>query len=167
MDTNTYRHILGLRAIRKYSDQSVRPDDLDQILEAARWTGSAKNRQNWSIIVVDDPHQLDRLASCAPFGGPLSAAPLALALVAEGGAYQFDIGRMSQNIMLAAGAVGLVSCPVTLHYAERAAKVLAIPEDRQCRYAVALGYPSAESRPARMGGRKPLDDLVHHNTYGS
>ncbi|MDQ3782946.1 MAG: nitroreductase family protein, partial [Actinomycetota bacterium] len=25
------------------------------ILEAARWTGSAKNRQDWSFVVVDDP----------------------------------------------------------------------------------------------------------------
>ena len=164
--SSTYDTILRLRAIRKYADRPVEPEDLRRVLEAARWTGSAKNRQDWSIIVVEDREQMDRLASCAPFGGPLSAAPVALALVQEGSAYGFDIGRLAQNIMLAASALGMVSCPITLHNKEKAVEVLAIPEGRRCRYAIALGYPSSASRPAKAGGRKPLEEIIHRNSYG-
>ncbi|MDE0643442.1 MAG: nitroreductase family protein [bacterium] len=162
----TYQRILGLRAIRRYSERSLEAADLRQVLEAARWTGSAKNRQNWSIVVVDDPDQLARLKECAGFGGPLSAAHVALALVQEGATYEFDIGRMAQNIMLAADDLGLVSCPVTLHKNEEARQVLGIPEGRHCRYAIALGYPGPASQPARAGGRKPLEEIVHRNRYG-
>ena len=165
--STTYDSILRLRAIRNYSDRPVEPEDLLRVLEAARWTGSAKNRQNWSIIVVDDRAQLDRLAACASFSGPLSKAAAALALVQEGSTYGFDMGRMAQNIMLAAAAIGMVSCPITLHNNEQAHQVLEIPEGRRCRYAIALGYPSPASRPAKAGGRKPLDEIVHSNFYGS
>ena len=43
----TYRTILGLRAIREFRDDPLEQEDLDRVLEAARWTGSAKNLQNW------------------------------------------------------------------------------------------------------------------------
>ena len=162
----TYDSILRLRAIRNYADRPIEPEDLRRVLEAARWTGSAKNRQDWSIIVVEGPEQMDRLASCAPFGGPLSVAPVALALVQEGTAYGFDIGRLAQNIMLAAAALGMVSCPITLHNQEKAVDVLEIPEGRRCRYAIAMGYPSPSSRPAKAGGRKPLEEIIHRNSYG-
>ncbi|MCE2530836.1 MAG: nitroreductase family protein, partial [Acidimicrobiia bacterium] len=45
--STTYDSILRLRAIRNYADRPVEPEDLRRVLEAARWTGSAKNRQNW------------------------------------------------------------------------------------------------------------------------
>ena len=54
----TYDEIVGLRAIRQYRQEPLRKDDLDAILEAARWTGSSKNRQDWAFIVVDDAHVL-------------------------------------------------------------------------------------------------------------
>ena len=55
--TSTYDTLLKLRAIRQFEDRPIEPADLDAVLEAARWTGSSKNLQNWSFIVVDDPEQ--------------------------------------------------------------------------------------------------------------
>ena len=81
------------------------------------------------------------------------------------GGYEFDSGRVAQNVMLAADAIGLATCPVTLHRDDEAAAVLGLPDGRRCRYAIALGYASADARPGRMGGRKPLDELVHRNRY--
>ena len=62
--TETYRSILGLRAIRDYQDRPVSQDDLDRVLEAARWTGSAKNLQKWAVVVVHDRDQIERVADC-------------------------------------------------------------------------------------------------------
>lgn len=138
------------------------------ILDAARWTGSSKNRQLWSFVVIDDPAQIEAFASAGSFTGPVRAAPLTIALVQEPEGYEFDTGRLAQNIMLAADALGVASCPVTLHDEQRAGEVLGLPEGARCRYAVALGYPApGEHRPAVAGGRKPLDTLTHGNTYGS
>ncbi len=42
--------------------RAIPKEDLLRVLEAARWTPSAHNMQNWEIVVVDDPAVLDRLA---------------------------------------------------------------------------------------------------------
>ena len=162
-----YDAILGLRAIRQFADRPVDPADLDAVLEAARWTGSSKNLQNWSFIVVDDPQQKVRLESAGDFTAPIANAPMAICLVQEPDGYEFDTGRLAQNIMLAADAIGLATCPITLHRDEVAAEVLGLPEGRRCRYAVAIGYPGPSSEPGRMGGRKPMREVAHRNAYGS
>lgn len=163
----TYDHILRLRAIRSFRSDPVAEDDLSRLLEAARWTGSSKNRQLWSFVVVADPEQKERLAECGTFTSPIRDAPMALALVQEPGGYEFDTGRLAQNVMLAADAIGLASCPITLHRDERAGEVLGLPAGARCRYAIAVGYPAPSAGARRLGGRKPLDELVHRDRYGT
>jgi nitroreductase len=163
---DVYQHILGLRAIRTFKEEPLSETDLNAVLEAARWTGSSKNSQHWSFVVVQDPEQRQRLAGCGYYTDPVRAAPVTVALVQEPGGNDFDIGRLAQNIMLGADAIGVVSCPVTLHKDGEAAKVLGLKEGAHCRYAITLGYPDGVSRQSPYGGRKPLEQLVHRNRYG-
>ena len=174
MSAEEYDHVLGLKTVRRFQDRAVSGSDLEQILQAARWTGSAKNLQLWSFIVVDDPEQKERMIACGDFMTPVVNAPLAIALVRHADGYDFDTGRLAQNIMLAADAIGVGSCPVTMHRQDEAHEVFGIPEGMFCRYAIALGYEddSAErqGRAAQKQwlpvGRKPLDELVHQNRWG-
>lgn len=165
MTRDAYDLIKGLRAIRSYRPEALAEDDLGAILEAARWTGSSKNRQNWSFIVVTEPGQIEALAACGDFTDPVRAAPATIVIVQEPEGHEFDVGRVAQNIMLAAKAVGVASCPITLHRDADARTLLDVPDDRRCRYAVALGYPAATAAPARWGGRKPAETLVHQDRY--
>jgi len=162
-----YSHILALRAVRAFEDRRIADGDMERILEAARWTGSAKNRQHWAFVVMTDPEEKDRLATAGDFTDPIRNAPAAIALVQEPEGYEFDTGRVAQNIMLAAAAIGVATCPITLHHEDAAAEILGLPAGARCRYAIALGYPARESGPSRFGGRRPLDELVHHDHYGS
>lgn len=162
-----YDDILSLRAIRQFTDDPVSDDDLGRLVEAMRWTGSSKNRQNWSWVVVTDPAQQERLAGCGDFTAPIAAAPVTFALVQEPEGYEFDTGRLAQNLMLAADAIGLASCPITLHREDRAAEVLGLPAGTRCRYAVVVGHPSPAAGPARFGGRKPIEALTHRDRYGT
>jgi len=43
-------------------DRPVAQKDLADILEAARWSPTAHNMQNFEIVVVDDPQKLDAIA---------------------------------------------------------------------------------------------------------
>ena len=165
MANGSYEFVIGLRAIREYTDEPLAAEHLAAILEAARWTGSAKNRQDWSFIVIQDAGQLAKVAECGDHTDPLRHSAATIVIVAEPGGYEFDTGRLAQNIMLAAAAIGVASCPVTLHRDEDAARVLGVGEGRKCRFAVALGYPAEHAGPARFGGRKPLDELVHRERY--
>ncbi len=171
----TYESVLRLRTVRQFQPEQLAQGDIDQILQAARWTGSAKNLQLWSFIVIDDAEQQERLLDAGDFLTPIANAPMTIALVSHPGGYEFDMGRLAQNILLAAAALGVGGCPVTLHHEEVAHEVLAIPAGYRCRYAVALGYPDEKQesgarsrrRASSFGGRKPLSELVHHNRFGS
>lgn len=163
--SETYERILNLKAIRSYQARPLDEADVERIVEAARWTGSSKNSQNWSFVLVRDRDQIERLAECGDFTAPVLKAPATLALIQERDGYEFDTGRLAQNIMLAADAIGVATCPITLHRDEDVARVLGLPEGRRCRYAVTLGYPAADAAPAKFGGRKPIGELLHHDRY--
>jgi nitroreductase len=164
-----YDAIRSLRVVRAFRPDPIPREVLDEILEAGRWTGSSKNRQGWAFVVVDDAEGRDRLASAGSFSGPIRASAVSVALVRTAEGNDFDIGRVAQNIMLAAAARGVGSCPVTLHDSDRARQVTGIPPDAECRYAVALGYadegPEQAQRTRRreqgVSGRKPVGDIVH------
>jgi nitroreductase len=160
-----YEHIVGLRAIRNFRREQLSAEDLGAILEAARWTGSSKNTQEWAFVVIQDPGQIDRFAACGDFTTPVRNAPTTIALVKEPAGNMFDVGRVAQSIMLAAAALGVASCPVTLHREQEAAAVLGLGGGQRCRYAVTLGYPAPDAAPRKFGGRKPLEDVVHWDRY--
>src|SRR5690606_15407150 len=166
MSREIYDFILSLRALRSYTDEPLCDDDLEAVLEAARWTGSSKNQQNWSFIVVTKRDRLQALAECGDFTDPVRDSAATIVIVQEPAGYEFDTGRAAQNMMLAAKARGIASCPITFHRDGDVRRLLDVPDDRRTRYGVALGYPTEEAKPRRYGGRKAPDDLVHRETYG-
>jgi len=162
--SDNYDLIVKLRAIRDFESDPLSDDDLAAILEAARWTGSSKNRQDWSFIVVTGD-RLQGLAEHGDFTDPVRGSVATIVLVKEEGGNMFDIGRAAQNIMLAAKAIGVASCPITLHRSAEAREFLGAPEGTVTGYAVALGYAAASASPRRFGGRKPADAVVRFDRY--
>ncbi|MEA1903930.1 MAG: nitroreductase family protein [Actinomycetota bacterium] len=160
-----YDFIIKLRAIRDYEDRPLASDDLNAILEAGRWTGSSKNRQNWSFVAITDAERLQGLAEHGDFTQPVRDSVATIVLVQEEEGYEFDIGRAAQNMMLAAKAVGVASCPITLLRSENARRFLGAPEGTIVRYAISLGYPSGDAQPARFGGRKSAETVIRTDRY--
>jgi nitroreductase len=165
MPDDTYDFILGLRAIRDYNPDPLSNEDLGAILEAGRWTGSSKNRQSWSFIAVTDPERIQGLAAHGDFTDPVRNSVATIVLVQEQGGNMIDIGRAAQNKMLAAAALGVASCPITLHRDTDAAKYLGIPDGAIARYAISLGYPAEDSKPANFGGRKKAAQVIKLDRY--
>ncbi|HEX6220689.1 MAG TPA: nitroreductase family protein, partial [Acidimicrobiia bacterium] len=162
---DTYEFILGLRAIRDYRPDPLSNKDLGAILEAGRWTGSSKNSQDWSFIAVTDPERIQSLAEHGDFTQPVRDSAATIVLVQEPGGNMFDIGRAAQNMMLAARALGVASCPITLHRYREAAEFLGVPDGAVARYAIALGYPAEDAAPRNFGGRKKTADVVKLDSY--
>lgn len=163
--SDIYDFIIRLRAIRDYTADPLTTEDLEAILEAARWTGSSKNRQDWSFVTITDPDRLQGLAEHGDFTQPVRDSKATVVLVQEEGGNMFDIGRAAQNIMLAAKAIGVASCPITLHRENDAREFLDAPDGTIVRYAVALGYPAEDARPAMFGGRKSSESLIRLDRY--
>lgn len=162
---DTYDFIVGLRAIRDYMPEPLSNEDLGAILEAARWTGSSKNRQAWTFVAVTDPDRIRALTEHGDFTQPVRDSVATIALVQEPEGNEFDIGRAAQNIMLAAEAIGVASCPVTFHRHEDVAALLGVPVGATTRYGVALGYPTEDAAPRKLGGRKSAAQVVKLDSY--
>ena len=64
--TDTLQAIRKVRQTRRYAPDPVDPEALREILEVARWSGSAANRQPWHFVVVDDREQLRQLSEVRP-----------------------------------------------------------------------------------------------------
>jgi nitroreductase len=162
---DNYDFVIKLRAIRDYQPDPLSDEDLMAILEAGRWTGSSKNRQDWSFIAITDPDRLRGLAEHGDFTQPVRDSVATVVLVKEHGGNMFDIGRAAQNMMLAASAIGVASCPITLHREKDARVFLGAPEGTQTRYAIALGYPTPDAKPRQFGGRKGSEAIVKYDRY--
>ena len=171
--------VRSLRSVRRFSPRPIPEDVLLDVLESARWTGSAKNTQPWHLILLRERETLRALSACGQFAYHLADATLGVALVMNGRGNAFDAGRLAQNIMLAAWAHGVGSCVASLYPEannKRARHLLGIPPERSIHSAISLGYP-ADERALRLSadrggltsvpiGRQELSDLVSWERFG-
>ncbi len=171
----TMRAIGSIRVVREFSADPIATADLDRILDAGRRAGSSKNLQRWDFIVVTDRERLARLAEIGPYAGHLAGAALAIALVtpeprAPGAplSIEWDMGRAAQNMVLAAWALGIGSCPATVYEQDLAREILGYPADHHCEYVLSFGHPADPERlvrPNRAGGRRAIDEIVHRERW--
>ncbi|HEY6541419.1 MAG TPA: nitroreductase family protein [Ktedonobacteraceae bacterium] len=165
----------GLRAVRQFRAGEVPQEVVDAILDVARWSGSASNRQHWEFLVIREKETLQALAKCEGYAHHLAGAALGIVVVMAGNPAlvdqeTYDEGRLSERIMLAAEAHGVGSSIGWFKGQGRtdAKALLGIPQERLVRTVISLGYPDEEARQARpkvADARKPLTELVHWERY--
>ncbi|ACQ78312.1 nitroreductase [Beutenbergia cavernae DSM 12333] len=162
----------ALRQSRFFTDRPVPREDLERILDIARWTGSAKNSQPWHLVVVEDRETNAELATYGAFTQFLAgvAASIVIVLDGDGRSQAYDEGRLSERAMLAAAHLGLGSGTAWFGTSEARAQVrelLGIPEHLHPYSAVGLGYTDAsraQAAPA-LRGRKPFEEIVSWGRY--
>jgi nitroreductase len=160
LPVETWLAIASKRDVRDYAPTPIPPEVERRILDAGRLSGSSRNTQRWEFVVVEAAQQELAAAVYAPHN--VATAALVIAIVGEAGG--FDVGRASQNMMLAAWNDGVASCPNWIRDAETAARICG----GEVKMILSLGYAakprdvgarSAEEWSARAR-RAPLDDLV-------
>jgi nitroreductase len=152
--------IASKRDLRDYAETPIPPDVERRILDAGRISGSSQNTQKWEFVVVEAAKQELSDAVYAP----RNVATAALVIAIVGAAGGFDVGRASQNMMLAAWNEGVASCPNGIRDPEAAARICG----GEVKMVISFGYParprdvdarSADEWSARAK-RAPLDELV-------
>jgi nitroreductase len=161
---DAYTCIRTKRDTRAYQNKPIEEATLGRILQAGRMAGSAKNMQPCRFVVIQGEAQKKELAACGQFSAYIPTAPVVVAVVIPEDGRTFDAGRSAQNMMLAAWAEGITSCPVTMHDAACAHRVLGLPDAHRVAIVLALGYP-APDEGRRTSPRIPLDELVHRERW--
>lgn len=158
------------RQTRRFQPGAIPEDQLHAILTVARWSGSASNKQPWTLIVVRDPEMLKRLADASQTAKHVAGASVAIVIVLAGASKTtetYDEGRLTERVMLAAKAFGIgagIGWVGDADHARQVRDLLGIPADKTVRSMISLGYP-AESAPSGHGGRKPFDEVVAFDRY--
>lgn len=167
---DVFSAIQGRRSIRRYSPRPVEEEKLNKVLEAARLSPSANNRQDWKFIAVRDKEIRAKLTKAAdqPFVGQAPVVLVACGtnpdsvMMCGQHRYTVDVSIATTCMMLEAYEQGLGTCWLG-HFDEKMVKdILGIPEKVRVVAMTPLGYP-AESPAQRP--RKRLDEIVCYERY--
>ena len=158
---DAYTCIRSKRDTRVYQDRPIPEQSLRLILQAGRMAGSAKNLQPCRFVVLQDTPKKNELATCGQFAQHTPSAPVVVAIVLPQSGREFDAGRCAQNMMLAAWAEGITSCPITMHDNDCALRVLGVPQGYRVSIVLAFGYPPPSAPRPKGTPRIPLEELVH------
>ena len=170
---DTREAILTRRSIRRYTEQPVDDATVKQLLEAAMAAPSANNQQPWHFIVIDERAKLDAITEFHPYSRMLKQSPLAIAVGADRNIladpsvdyWIQDCAAATENLLLAAQAMGLGACWLGIHprpeRIEGLRGLLGMPNHIEPFAVIALGWPGEEKPPGNYF--KP--GRIHRNVW--
>jgi nitroreductase len=155
------------RSIRKYERKVVEKEKLLNVLEAARLSPSAMNRQPYAFVVTREKVTIERLSSAsnqewvAPIIIVVCAFPEEAWVRDDGEEYwKADAAVAMNNMSLLACAEGLGTCWIAAFEEEKVKAILGIKSEARVVAMTPLGYPAEKKGPVTK--RKGLDELVHY-----
>ncbi|MEX0986915.1 MAG: nitroreductase family protein [Bacteroidales bacterium] len=165
--------IISRRSIRKYSDRVIPDEDIRKILRSAMYAPSAVNCQPWHFIVVTDKERFETIMDFHPNASFLKGASHAILVCGDEemqhdqGYYIADCAASTQNLLLAAHAMGIGSCWIGVYprvkRVEMFRELFGLPEHIQPFALVSLGYPTGtKETPERFSQEK-----IHYNSWGN
>ena len=83
MKMDVFKAIKGRRSVRAFTDEPVSEEEINQLLDAARWAPSAGNIQPWEFIVVRDAKVKRGLVEAALNQTFIEEAPVVLVVCAN------------------------------------------------------------------------------------
>ena len=169
MDVSTA--ISQRKSMRAYKETDVEEDKLKKILEAARLSPSASNRQKWKFIVVKNKETRKKLAIAAFNQSFIGDAPVVIiacgtdaktVMLCGQPAYTVDVSIACAFMILQAYELGLGTCWIGAFKEDEVKKILKIPESVRVVAMTPLGYPN--QTPSQRS-RKRLDQIVCLEKY--
>ncbi len=121
----TIQNIISRRSVKKYTDEPVPMNLIEEVVKAGTYAPSGMNKQAAMIIAVTNKDMRDRLSrinldiimgkNMNPTSGhndPFYGAPVVLVVLAkkEVGTHIYDGTLVMENMMIAANSLGLGSC---------------------------------------------------------
>lgn len=163
------------RSIRAYTEENVSEEEVKKLIEAARWAPSAGNIQPWEFVIVRDAEVKQKLAAAALNQTFIEEAPVVIVVCADEaqssqgygsrGVTLYclqDTAAATQNILLAAHALGLSTCWVGAFREELVRKSLNALLNVRPIAIIPVGHAAEEPRAP---SRKALKEIVRHETF--
>ena len=146
--------MLARRSIRRYTDQPLTQEQIEQLLDAAMAAPSGNAVRPWHFVLVQDAERRKRLSRVHRWANMCAQAPLVLAVCAQSDDMTFwvdDCSAATENLLLMAQAMGLggvwIGIRQTPEYERAVREIVGAPESARVLCLLAIGYP-AEKLPA-------------------
>jgi len=158
-------------SVRAYKPKDVEEDKLKKVLEAARLSPSASNRQDWKFIIVRNKETRKKLAKAAFGQSFIAEAPVVIvacgmepnAMLACGQPmHTVDVSIAFAYMILQAYELGLGTCWIGAFNEDEAKKILSVPNNVRVVAMTPLGY---SNQPPSQKSRKSLDQIVCYEKY--
>lgn len=148
--------ILTRRSIRRYTSEPISDETVDELLNAAMSAPTAAG-EPWHFVVVRDRSLMESVTGFHPHAHMLKQAQVAIAICGDPtsgslpGRWPLDCAAATENILIAANALGLGACWVGIYPVEERIRglqnLLGIPEHIVPLSMVALGLPAEKKKP--------------------
>lgn len=148
------------RSIRKFTEEELKPEELQTILRAALMSPTSKSSRSWHFVVVDEKPLLEKLALCKEAGAAFVAdAPLAVVVLGDTAATDVwveDASIAAVTMQYQATELGLGSCWAQVRNREMADGtpaddvlrfILGYPQNLTALAIIAFGHPAIERKP--------------------
>ena len=169
---SVFETISNRGTIRRYLDRSISQENLVKIIESARLSQSAANRQPWQFIAVTDASMKKNLSKASRSQESVSKAaavvvclanPSEAAKVGPFEGFLIDCSIAIENMVLASWELGIGSCWIGAYDERTVKELLEIPDAMRVVSLLTLGYPNEKPKAKN---RKTLSDILHYERYG-
>lgn len=153
-------NIYARKSVRDFTGQLVSKENLTELVKAGMAAPTARNRQPWQFVVINEKEVLQKLSEQLPYAKMLASAGAAIVVcgdldIARAGEteklWMQDCSAATQNILLAAEGMGLGAVWTAAYpYEDRMSavvSVLALPEQIVPLNVIPVGYPTGVDKP--------------------
>jgi nitroreductase len=159
------------RSIRRYNEKKIDDDTVNKILRAAMYAPSAVDKQPWHFIVFESPEISNAIIKIHRSSDMLAEAAKAIVICYDSflqhdeGYGVIDCSAATQNILLAAHALGLGACWIGIcprkNRMDALRSIFHLPKNIVPFAVVSLGYPAeTKSQPKRF-----RSDRIHYEKW--
>ncbi len=161
-----FKAIETRHSVRAYSRKEIKKEDLEQIINAARLAPTARGEEPWEFIAVTKKEMLEEIGSLAQNGAFIKNAAAGVVVVSKDTKYYLEDGSAAtENILLAATALGIGSCWIAgdkKPYAEKILSLFGTPAGYKLVSIISLGYPEGEAKPHP---KRNTAAVIHYNQF--
>lgn len=175
--------IKSRRSVRKFSDQEIENEKIEQILECARLAPSWANKQCWSFVIVKDKEKIELLSkSTGMVNRWLREIPIIIVACGDPNLsgvrenivyFMVDVAIATEHLILSATDLGLGSCWIGAFDENRIKEILGIPDNIRVVALVPLGYPAKKAGmqenitriALQSKRRKAFNEIVHYEKW--
>ena len=168
--------ILARRTAHSFQKKEVDDAAIAQLLQMAMLAPTRLGRRPWHFIVIRNAESKAKLAALLRLDANLAEAPVFIAVLGEKritDAWDLDGGAATQNLMVAATAMGLATAwiaspvnPIWDRLDGELAQLAHIPVEVGLVAILAVGYP-AEPMPAHTEAEVYEQQRVHFERWGN